>query len=464
MNKDEIILSLEEIAAACDGQLYKKGDKEGVTGVVIDNRILKEGELFVAVKGERTDGHRFINAAFEAGAACVLTENEPEEPKGSYICVRSSLQALRDIATYYRSTLKIPVIGVTGSVGKTGTKEMTAAVLSQKFNTHKTAGNFNNDIGLPLTLLGIRSFHEAAVVEMGISGFGEMDLLARIAKPDMMIFTNIRECHLEFLHDLDGVLKAKTEVLDSIDENAPVIINADDIKLLSLWEKSESPNRFISFGQQRGDIIGTVISNRGLDGTDVEIESEAVRISAHISLPGAHNIYHALAATAVGLKFGIAPEDISRGIESIHALGGRNNIIELSDGIKIIDDCYNASPASVNSAIHTLSASPGRKTAILGDMGELGDDEVELHADIGNNAGFFSIDRVYTVGKLSQNIILRLKELDYKGECKSFESPEEAEEQIIASIEPNEVILVKASHFMGFDRIVEAIKDSLGKH
>ena len=232
-------MSLNQIARACGGTYVGDESKKGleVSGVVIDSRKVEPGYLFIALKGERVDGHSFIPAVFAKGAACVLCEQAPDHPTGPYILVESCLNALKSLAEYYRSTLSIPIVGITGSVGKTSTKEMIAAVLEQKYHVLKTEGNFNNEIGLPLTIFRIREEHEAAVLEMGISDFGEMTRLGRMAKPNICVFTNIGLCHLENLKDRDGILKAKTEMLNEAQPGAQVILNGDDDKLITLKER-----------------------------------------------------------------------------------------------------------------------------------------------------------------------------------------------------------------------------------
>ena len=229
-------MTLERITEVCGGVYYgsEADKKKEIAGAVIDSRQVESGYLFIAVKGEKVDGHQFIPQVFEKGALAVLSEQELSEPAGPYIRVESTLGAMKKLAAYYRRSLDIKVVGITGSVGKTTTKEMLASVLSTHFNTLKTLGNFNNELGMPLTLLRLREEHEAAIVEMGISDFGEMTRLTRIAKPDTCVITNIGLCHLEFLKSRDGILKAKTEIFDFLKEDGHVILNGDDDKLVTV--------------------------------------------------------------------------------------------------------------------------------------------------------------------------------------------------------------------------------------
>ena len=348
-------MTLNEIAKAVSGTLHGDNIKaDEAAGVVIDNRLIEPGFVFIAIKGARVNGHTFVNGAYEAGALGAIVEEEGDYT-GPYILVNSTEQALRDLAAYYRRKLDIPLVGVVGSVGKTTTKEMTASVLSTEYNVLKTKGNLNNDVGLPLTILSIKEEHTAAVIEMGISDFGEMCILGSIAKPDVVVYTMIGECHLENLHNRDGVLKAKTEVFDYLNDNATVIINKADDKLASITtEDLPEYTKLISYsGQTMSDKTDTNFANYqagetkdlGLEGTLIRYAGDATG-EVTVPLPGEHNVSNAMSAIAVGYTLGVSSENIAKGIASAATIAGRSNFIEVG-GVTIIDDCYNANPMSM---------------------------------------------------------------------------------------------------------------------
>ena len=304
-------LTFANIAKACDGTYI--GDETlldtTITGAVIDSRQVKEGYLFIPIKGERVDGHKFIPTVFEQGAAIVLSEHELTDPAGPYVLVESTTDAMKKLAAFYRKSLDIKVVGITGSVGKTSTKEMISSVLEQKYSVHKTAGNFNNEIGLPLTIFGIRESHQVAVLEMGISDFGEMHRLSTMSCPDVMVITNIGYCHLEFLGDRDGVLKAKTECFEHMMPDAVAVLNADDDKLATVQTVNGKPA--IYYGKESASdvhksVYTTNIENLGFDGMKAHFVTQEGEFDAHIHIPGEHNVYNAMAAAAVGLQLGLS--------------------------------------------------------------------------------------------------------------------------------------------------------------
>ncbi len=485
-------MSLENIAAACGGTYC--GDnalrKTEVTGVVTDSREVKAGDLYVALRGERVDGHSFIPDVFAKGAAAVISEEVPEDPAGPYILVGSCPQALKDIAEFYRSTLDIPVVGIAGSVGKTSTKEMVAAVLEQKYRVAKTEGNFNNEIGLPLTLLRIRPEHEAAVVEMGISDFGEMHRLAKMARPDICVMTNIAPCHLENLTDLDGVLRAKSEMFDYLGPEGVIILNGNDPELSTIDEvKGIRPIRYYvdeesiveesigggaeddrgsgAGGAPRYFVTADSIVNHGLDGMEAVLHFPDEDCPVSEPVPGLHNIYNACAAACVGDVLGLTHEQICAGIASANTLAGRANIIEAGD-IVIIDDCYNASPKAMRDSLDILAMAEGRRIAVLGDMLELGGAERELHRDVGSYAAGLPIDGIYCTGDLAAEIADAANEVceadtyadagGSGGRARYFDTKDELLKALLADRRSGDVILVKASHSMGFSEIVEALK------
>ena len=379
-------LTLENIARVCSGTYYGPADKlqEEVMSVITDSRKAENGCLFVPIVGERVDAHKFIPQVMTAGALATLSEHVLEDADFPYIVVESSLQAVKDIAEFYLKQLQIPVVGITGSVGKTSTKEVIASVLSQKYRTLKTQGNFNNELGLPLTVFRLRDEDEMAVLEMGISDFGEMTRLAQIARPDTCVITNIGTCHLENLGDRDGVLKAKTEIFQSMKPNGHIVLNGDDDKLITVREYNGVKPVFFGLNSER-DVYADQIESKGLKGVACRIHLGEDAFDVLVPTPGIHMVYNALAAAAVGRIYGLTIEEIRRGIESLETIRGRFKMIE-TDKFLVVDDCYNANPMSMKASLDVLHDGEGRRVAILGDMGELGEDEAALHEGVGIHA------------------------------------------------------------------------------
>lgn len=450
-------MTLANIAAACGGTYYgTKADKtREIAGAVIDNRLIEKDYLFIAIKGARVDGHNFIPAAFEAGALAVLSEHELKNPAGPYILVDSCEQAMKKIAKFYRRSLDIKVVGITGSVGKTSTKEMIASVLAQKYNVLKTEGNFNNEIGLPLTIFKIREEHEVAVLEMGISDFGEMHRLAEMAYPDVCVITNIGLCHLENLIDRDGILKAKTESFEHLTVNGIAVLNGDDDKLCTKTEVNGRSTVFYGLGEGK-EIYATDVEAVGLTGTKAVIHLPEGRFAVEIPIAGEHNVYNALAAVGVARELGLAIDEMKRGIESVQTIGGRSNLIH-RNGMTIIDDCYNANPVSMKASIDVLSKAPGRKIAVLGDMGELGADERKLHFGVGEHFAQKGIDMLFCTGELATEIVSGVVLGSPETAIHYFGTKEALIEELKKTCEEGDTILVKASHFMNFPEIVKAL-------
>lgn len=465
-------MTLKNIAKASGGRLCTDNiamgidaEKTEAAGVVIDSRKIEAGFVFIATRGERVDGHSFIDSAFEKGAIGVVCEKAPDNLKGAYILVEDSFQALKDIAEFYRSQLDIRVVGVTGSVGKTSTKEFIAGVLAERFNTLKTEGNFNNEIGLPLTVLRIRDDCEAAVLEMGISDFGEMTRLSKIAKPDICVITNIGQCHLENLGTRDGILKAKTEIFEFMNKDGSVCLNGDDDKLITIKEVNGRKPLFFGMDSQN-DIYADNYEDNGLDGSSVRIHINAggdrAAFDAHIPLLGGHMVYNALAAAAVGTLFGLTPEQIKAGIGGVKPVGGRSNVIR-TDRYTVIDDCYNANPVSMKAALDLLSHSSGaRKVAVLGDMFELGENENALHAQIGEYAAGGKTDVLICTGKLCAHMYNSAHNEDNSAmELHYFEDKAQLLAALDKLLQKGDTVLVKASHGMGFDEVVKKLSEHI---
>ena len=443
-------MTISRAAMVCDGRLCGGVDFGAELGsVVIDSRAVSAGDFFVAYKGERVDGHDYISAAFDRGAVCCLAQRAPEGETRPIILVPDVQAALEQICAEYRRDLRLPVIGITGSVGKTSAKEMISAVLSQRMNILKTDKNLNNQIGVPMTISRIRPEHQAAVVEMGISGFGEMRCLARIARPDMAVFTLIGHAHLEFLHDLDGVLRAKTEMLELMADDAPVLINGDDEKLRGLKCRQKK----ISFGLGEDcDVRAENITLSDAGETLCDIVCGERRIHAHIKAYGRHMIYAALEGAAVGLLMGLSDEEIVKGIASFETVGRRAAVCD-TGLITLIDDSYNANPDSVKCGIDSLMKMPGRHVCILGDMLELGEDSGEMHFDVGRYAAEKGAELVLTSGPLSAETCRGAGE---RG--RHFDTREELIAALPGLIRKEDRVLVKASLSSRFDQISEALK------
>jgi len=441
-------ITLQEVALACGGTLY--GDPNiTITSIVTDSRKATDGSLFAAIKGERVDGHRFIPMTIAQGAVCVLCEDAPDSGI-PYIQVPSTLVALKGIAEYYRSLFTIPFIGVTGSVGKTSTKELISSVLSQKYSVHKTSGNFNNELGVPLTLFGLEEHHEVAVIEMGISGFGEMTRLSKMVRPDISVITNIGYCHLENLGDRDGVLKAKTEMFTYLKDDGTIILCHDDDKLCTVNDYHGI--RPIYYGTDPTDeYYADHIEELLLDGVRCTLHHGDSTIEVTIPAMGRHNVLNALCAMAVGKRLGLTDDQIKAGIESFTNVGSRNRIIR-TRGMTVIDDCYNANPTSTRAGLKTLSNFSGRKVAVLGDMKELGADEEELHRSVGAYAKEKGIDLLIAVGALS-----RATAEGYGEGAHHYDTVENCIAGIGDLLREGDAVLVKASHSMHFEKIVEAL-------
>lgn len=459
-------ITIENLLEICGGMLHcadssVEKNKEA-TGVVIDSRLVEKDNLFIATKGERVDGHDYIASAFEKGALAVVCEHVPEGTKGACIVVKDSLLALKEIAEFYRKQLTVKVVGITGSVGKTSTKEFIASVLEEKYKVLKTEGNFNNEIGLPLTICKIKDEHEVAVLEMGISDFGEMTRLAKMARPDVAVITNIGQCHLENLKDRNGVLNAKTEIFKYLKEDGVACLFADDDKLITVREVNGKAPVF--FGSSKEVKVHPLsVTTNGLLGSDCTIACGDKVFIVHIPLPGIHRLYNTLAAVAVGDILGLSEKEMAAGIEKIKATPGRGNVIKTSH-LTILDDCYNANPVSMQAAIDLLMLAESRKVAIMGDMFELGEEENWMHESIGRYAVSKEPDVIICIGKLARCIYDGAVSEISKGKSdksiyvRYFADKEEFLSQSDSILREGDAVLVKASHGMHFEEIVTELQ------
>ncbi len=449
---EQINLTVRNAVSACGG--YFTGDENLLesrfTSVVIDSRKAENGSLFIAIRGEKTDGYNYIPNAIKGGAICAVSDREYEGCP--CIVAPDPVKALGDIARFYRASLNITVIGITGSVGKTTTKEIVSSVLSQKYTVTKTEGNFNNEIGLPLSILSIKPDTDVAVIEMGMNHFGEMRRLSQIARPTMCIMTNIGISHIENLGSRENILKAKCEIFENMPPAARCILNGDDDLLSGL----DRPNHcFYGFDSDNDVYVESYFEN-GFDGTDFTVSLFGEHFDCHIDVPGRHTLFAAMAAMAAGSWLGLTHSQIVDGIKNAKTISGRTNIIR-TQRYTIIDDCYNAAPQSVESGIDVLTKSDENRTVcILGDMGELGEDAPIMHRAIGEHAAKCKVGLLIAIGALSFNTFLGCKNAG--GNAIYFSTKEEFLEKSHEILNEKDVILVKASHFMEFNKIVDALK------
>ena len=424
-----------------------------VTGASSDSRTVGEGTIFVCYKGTRVDGHDYMADCLKKGAACCIAEREPKNASEMpCIVAESTLSGVARLAGWYRQQFDIPVVGITGSVGKTTAKEMIWAVLNQKYRTHKNRMNFNNEISLPLMILEMPEDAGSAILEMGISDFGEMTRLAAMVRPDIAVITNIGDAHLEFLGDRNGVLKAKTEVFDLMKADGLAILNGDDEHLRAY----QAPVKTISFGLgDHNDFYAKDVENLVSDGVQLTICHHGREFAAQIPAFGMHMVYAALMGAAVGHALGLTDAEIAAGIANYETVGNRAKLIA-ANGFTILSDCYNANPNSTASALDSLCTLKGRRVCILGDMLELGPDTLKLHAATGAKAVSAGCDLVIACGELSRATYEGAKNAG--GDALYFAEKTEMIEKLPEIICKGDNVLVKASHSKAFETVVEALE------
>lgn len=445
-------------AAACHGQLRADGNIM-IKHVSTDTRTLGEGALFVAIRGERVDGHDFAGQAIANGAALVLAQ-KGRDLGGDIpaIYVDDTVKALGDLAAYHRSRMPIPVIAVTGSVGKTSTKEIIAATLLAGFKVHKTKGNFNNEIGLPLSVLELDETHEAAVFEMGMRGFGEISYLSGIVKPDIAVITNIGISHIERLGSRQNILKAKLEILDGMQDSGTIVLNGDDELLSGLKGLLKQETLFYGV-QEDFDLYAYDIGSMGEEGVSFRVQSGSASHLFSVPAPGMHHVQNALAAIAVARKLGMSDDAIEKGLLSYAGESMRMHISE-KNGIKVINDAYNAAPASMSSALGVLAdVGRGRRTiAVLGDMLELGDWTEHSHRDIGHQAAQSGVDFLIGVGEYARWYLEGAMESGMRHEnAVLFDSTEGAGAFLKSILKSGDVVLFKGSRRMKLDVLADAL-------
>ncbi len=458
-------LIVKEILEVTKGELIQGDLKQVCKNFSKDTRTIQKGDTYLAIKGEKFNGNLFWKQALENGADCVIVseiqdnEEELKKYKGKTIIkVKDTLEALYEMAKLKRSFYKIPVIAITGSVGKTSTKDMVANVISQKYKTLKTIGNNNNNIGLPFTILTLQE-EEAMVLEMGMNHFGEIRLLTNIAKPDICVITNIGTSHIGNLGSRENILKAKLEILEG-NEKATVVVNNDNDLLHKWQEENQNKKTIITYGIQEHSDRNTKEINLKSDSSDFVCELENKKVNITVPVGGEHFVLNALCAISVGRALEIEPEKIVRGIETFELTKKRMDITELANGIKIINDAYNASLESMQASLKYLSEfKNNRKIAVLGDMLELGDYTKELHEKVGEEVVKNEIDILLCAGEKAKYIEEQAKRMGMKEEnVYWFEKKEEILQKIKEMAKENDIILLKASNGMKFFEIAEELQ------
>lgn len=457
----EKILSIINVATAVNGEIKNCDGDVIISSVSTDTRTITEGALFVALKGENFDGHRFIQAATEKGAVCCIVNKTAENIEGfPVIEVEDTATALKDLAEYYRRKFDVSVVGITGSVGKTSTKDMIASVLEQSAKTHRTKGNLNNEIGVPLTVYELMKDDEFMVIEMGMSNFGEISGLTRIAKPDTAVITNIGVSHIEHLGSREGIRKAKLEILEGLKIDGTVILNGDDDMLWGIGEEIEFETLYYGIRNKNCDLTAYDIRNYS-DSSEFTCKIEGEEYKFFINVPGEHHIYNALAAILIGLKYNVSIEDIAAGIKKFAPTGLRQTVIELPN-YTVIRDCYNASPDSMKSGLSVLSLYENceRKVACLADMLELGESSKSSHLAVGELVVETGADVLITVGKEAHYIAegARKKGMN-SNNIHEFENNDELKNSLKDILCMGDAILVKGSRGMHLEEIADAIGD-----
>lgn len=455
---DNKIITVNKILEICNGELLSGNRDLEVDSYSKDSRNIQAGDMYIAIRGERVNGNDYIESAFENGAIGCITDDEInskiiEKFKDKVVIkVNDTIKAIQEIAKYKRSLYNIPVIAVTGSVGKTSTKDIIANVMSEKFDVLKTEGNLNNHIGLPLTLLKLKD-HTAVVVEMGMNHFGEISLLTNIAKPTGSVITNIGTSHIGNLGSRENILKAKLEILEGLSDDGFVLINNDN-DLLNDWAKKENKYKIYTYGIENESTYMASNILQLEDSSSFEING----IKANVPIGGTHFVYNSACAFAIGDILGIEKEKIIRGISEFKLTAKRMDIQVIKDNIKVMNDSYNASYDSMKAALEVIGKiEANRKIAVLGNMLELGDYTDELHKKVGDEVVKNKIDILVTVGEYAKEIANRAKALGMQNIFK-FEDINEATKYLKDNIRQEDVVLLKASNSMNFSNILNELK------
>ena len=458
-------LTLRQLLEAVGGTLLGEfNDMDAaVAEVCTDSRSITPGCLFIPLEGERFDGHSFINAALEAGAAGCFTARERESylPGKFYIKVRSTQRSLWELARYYRQQFPIPFVAVTGSVGKTTAKDMIAAVLGAKFKVHKTEGNFNNEIGVPLTLLKLERQHQVCVVEMGMDHAGEIDNLGKLVEPDIALITNIGDAHIEHFGSREGIFKAKCEILPHLKEDGLAVLNGDDPLLSTL--RGTLPQRTVFVGNGEGlDYAAFDLRRDGEAHLSCRIKTPRGQFEADIPALGGHMVYPTLMAAAVGEALGMGPDEIVRGIGTFLPTKMRMNIVRCKGDILILNDAYNANPQSMRAAAAVLgdAGQHRRKVAVVGDMKELGAGSEQFHRAVGSYFAQNGANRLIAIGDLARFMAEGAKGAGLE-QSDWFPTINDAKNALLRELRSGVTILVKASRSMAFEQVVEFLQEHI---
>lgn len=454
-------ITIEKMTKAMNGKLLTGNPEDFITGVSTDSRKVNPGEVFFPLIGEQHDAHDFIAQVLERGCRTIVVSRD-DIPSGTaglnLIKVADTTKALQDLAAYYLSLFSIRKIAVTGSTGKTTTKEMLYWIFSEKFKTVRNLGNLNNHIGLPLTIFTLEEDTEAGIFEMGMSEFGEIDLLAQLVQPDVAVITNIGTSHIENLGSRENILKAKLEITNYFDEDSILIVNRDN-DLLSQVNDTGKYKR-ITTGETNGsDYKISDINDYGEEGISFTLEHDHNVQNFRLFVPGRHNACNGALAVAAAVNSGITMAEAAEGLKKLTITDKRLNIQE-KRGIKIIDDTYNASPDSMKAAIDVLTAAKGcRKIAVLGDMFELGENSAQYHREVGEHAAGAAVDLLLTVGDMGQFIAEGAITKMGKNRVIHYVSKELLIDSIGSMISSGDVILLKGSRGMAMDQVVKKIME-----
>ncbi len=422
-------------------------------GFSIDTRSLKSGQVYIAIKGEQFDGHDFVAQAQALGAAAVIVSREVDL-QIPQLLVKDTRAAMARIASYFRKQYSGPCVVLTGSNGKTTVKEMIAAILSTQGSVHSTRGNFNNDLGLPLSLFELTPQHDFAVFEIGTNHPGEINYLADIAKPTVALVNNVANAHIEYFADISDIAKEKSDIYRSLSPNGIAIVNADD-PFESTFRPAASEHQILSFAiHNKADVKATDIhfNSEGFAQFTLSYANDSVAIQ--LPVVGQHNIMNALAAATCAVALNIPLTDIKNGLELISAVKGRCRPFTAKCGARVFDDTYNANPRSALAAIELLSHFRGEKIFVLGDMGELGSTAETLHAEIGQQAKALGINRLYTVGKISEAASTAFGENGFH-----FTNKQELMADLIPQLTAEQTLIIKGSRSMKMEELVAAIEE-----
>lgn len=454
-------LGLEEIARWCNATIEPAGARGGATGYSIDSRTLQSGDLFFAVRGERFDGHAFVASAFERGACAAVVSSENlgglRELGGTLLVVNDPLQALQQLASAVRKYWGKTLVGVTGSAGKTTTKEAIAAVLAKRFRVLKSEGNLNNGFGLPLQLLKLQPEHDIAVIEMGMNHAGEIAMLARIASPEWGVVTNAGHAHAENFPDGQaGVARAKYELVEALPANGVAFLNCDDSYVSQFGRDFRGKAVYFGTGPC-ADPRAEQIEEKP-DGPHFLVQAGEARVGVELHLLGRHNVQNSLAAIAVGLEAGVPLDACREALEGLHPTGNRGEVLTLR-GATVINDCYNSNPEALASMIHTLAGMPGaRRILVAGEMLELGPQAPALHRACGETAAQEGIDLVLGVRGNAEHIVSGARQGG--AEAIFVDTPQAAGEWLKTELRPGDVVLLKASRGVRLEQALEKVKDS----